>query len=132
MTPPEMRTWNLAVRLGLELAALTGLGLAAWSQTTGAARAVAPIAAPLAAAVLWGTFNVPDDPSRSGRAPVEVSGRVRLGVELLIFGGGWIAYGIAGYPVTGAVLAAATVLHYLVARERLRWLLSKQPATIAP
>ena len=38
MNPPTMRPWNLALRLGLEIGALTGLGIAAWSQTEGAAR----------------------------------------------------------------------------------------------
>ena len=120
-----MRPWNLALRLGLEIGALTGLGVAAWTQTEGAARWVAVVAVPLAAAALWGTFNVLDDPSRSGGAPVEVPGRVRLGVELLVLGGGWLAYGIAGYPAVGAAFAALTVLHYTVARTRVQWLLSR-------
>lgn len=131
MTPPEMRPWNLAIRLGLELAALTGLGLASWNQTTGAARPVASIAVPLAAAALWATFNVLDDPSRSGKAPVEVSGRVRLGVELLILGSGWTAYSLAGFPAMGGGFAALTVLHYLIARERVQWLLSTTPQSNA-
>jgi hypothetical protein len=120
-----MRSWNLALRLGLEIGALIGLGLAAWTQTGGAARWVAVVAVPLVAAVLWGTFNVVDDPSRSGAAPVEVPGWVRLTVELLMLGGGWVAYGIAGYPAIGAAFAALTLLHYTVSRARLRWLLSR-------
>ena len=125
MNPPEMRSWNLALRLGLEIGALIGLGLAAWTQTDGAARWVAVVAVPLAAAALWGTFNVVDDPSRSGEAPVEVPGWVRLTVELLVLGGGWVAYGIAGYPAIGAAFAALTLLHYGAGRARLRWLLSR-------
>ena len=125
MNPPEMRPWNLALRLGLEVGALTGLGVAAWNQTNGAIRWGAVIAAPLIAATLWGTFNVVDDPSRSGEAPVEVPGPVRLGVELLVLGGGWVAYGIAGQPMIGAAFAALTVLHYTVARARVRWLISQ-------
>jgi hypothetical protein len=125
MNLPEMRPWNLALRLGLEIGALTGLGVAAWNQTDGAARWIAVIAAPLIAATLWGTFNVLDDPSRSGEAPVEVPGRVRLAVELFVLAGGWVAYGIAGYPVIGAAFAALTVLHYAVGRARVHWLLSR-------
>jgi hypothetical protein len=125
MNPPEMRPWNLALRLGLEIGALTGLGLAAWTQTQGAARSVAVAAAPLAAAALWGTFNVLDDPSRSGEAPVEVPGSVRLAIELIVLGGGGVAYGIAGYPAIGSGFAALTVLHYTVARTRVQWLLSR-------
>ena len=125
MNPLQMRPWNLALRLGLEIGALIGLGLAAWTQTEGSARWVAVAAVPLVAAVLWGTFNVVDDPSRSGEAPVEVPGWVRLTVELLVLGGGWVAYGIAGYPAIGAAFAALTLLHYTVSRARLHWLLSR-------
>ena len=125
MNPPEMRPWNLALRLGLEIGALTGLGLAAWTQTYGATRAIAVVVTPLAAAALWGTFNVLDDPSRSGAAPVEVPGRVRLGVESLVLGSGAVAYGIAGHPAIGTTLAALAVLHYTVGRARVRWLLSR-------
>lgn len=65
-----MRPWNLALRLGLEIGALSGLGVAAWNQADGSARWIAVVVVPLAAAMLWGTFNVLDDPSRSGEAPV--------------------------------------------------------------
>jgi hypothetical protein len=126
MNPPKMRPSNLALRLGLEIGALTGLGLAAWNQTDGAARWIAVSAAPLAGATLWGTFNVLDDPSRSGEAPVEVPGWVRLALELFVLGAGWVAYGIAGYPAIGASFAALTVLHYTVARARVQWLLNRQ------
>jgi hypothetical protein len=120
-----MRPWNLALRLGLELAALIGLGLAAWSQTDGAVRWIAVIALPLVGATLWGTFNVLDDPSRSGEAPVEVPGWVRLAVELFVLFGGWVGYGVAGYPAIGATFAALTVLHYAVSAARVRWLLTR-------
>jgi hypothetical protein len=125
MNPPEMRKWNLALRLGLEIGALTGLGVAAWNQTDGAIRWIAVIALPLIAAALWGTFNVLDDPSRSGEAPVEVPGRVRLAIELLVLVSGWIAYAIAGHPAIGATFAALTILHYAVGRARIHWLLSR-------
>ncbi len=124
MNPPKMQAWNLALRFVLEIAALTGLGIAAWTQTGGAARWITVVIVPLAAATLWGTFNVLDDPSRSGEAPVKVAGWVRLAVELLVLGGGWIAYGVAGHAVVGATFAALTVLHYTVGRARVRWLLT--------
>lgn len=128
MNPLEMRPWNLALRLGLEIGALTGIGLAAWNQTAGAIRPAAVVAAPLAAAALWGTFNVLDDPSRSGEAPVEVSGPVRLGVEAVVLGGGCVAFGIAGHWTIGAAFAALTVVHYAVSRPRVHWLLSTSSA----
>lgn len=125
MSPPEMRPWNLALRLGLEIGALTGLSIVAWNQTDGVGRWIAVIALPLIAAALWGTFNVVDDPSRSGEAPVEVPGWVRLAVELLVLSAGWIAYGIAGQPTIGVTFAALTILHYAVSRARVHWLLSQ-------
>lgn len=128
--PPVMRAGNLALRFGLELAALGGIGLVAWNGSTGVVRWFSTVGAPLVAAAVWGTFNVSGDPSRSGRAPVEVSGRARLALELSILGGGWVAVGIAGHPVPGAGLAALTVVHYVVSRDRLRWLLERrQPST---
>jgi hypothetical protein len=125
MNPPTMRPWNLALRLALEIAALTGLALAAWNQTNGATRWLAVVAAPLIGAALWGTFNVLDDPSRSGEAPVEVPGRARLAVEFVVLGGGWIAYVIADYAPIGAVFAALTILHYSVSHARVSWLLTR-------
>jgi hypothetical protein len=120
-----MRPWNLALRLGLEIGALIGLGVAAWNQTGEAFRWVAVAAAPLVGVALWVTFNVLGDPSRSGEAPVEVRGWVRLAVELFVLGAGWVGYGVAGFPVVGATFAALTVLHYVVARPRVRWLLTR-------
>ena len=78
VNPPTMAAWNLGLRFGLELAALAGFGIAAWRLADGAWRWAAAIGVPLAAAVFWGVFNVPGDPSRSGEAPVVVPGVVPL------------------------------------------------------
>jgi len=120
-----MASWNLALRFGLEVAAFVGLGAAAWDQTTGATRWFAVIAVPLGAMAAWGIFNVLNDPSRSGEAPVEVPGWVRLTIELLILGTGTIALGIVwglGLSVGVAVLLA---LHYGASASRIRWLLTE-------
>ena len=76
---------NLAVRLLLEFAALAAMAYWGWRQADGVLRFVLAIGIPLVAAALWGTFAVPDDPSRSGKAPVPVSGIVRLALELAFF-----------------------------------------------
>jgi hypothetical protein len=55
---------------------------------------VLAIAVPIAAAALWGTFNVPNDPSRSGAAPLRVSGATRLALELSILGFGGYSMGL--------------------------------------
>ena len=124
MNPPTMAGWNLALRFGLELAALAGLAFAAWHYTSGALRWGAVILVPLVAAVIWGVFNVPDDPSRSGQAPIVVPGSVRLGLELLVLGGGAAALAIAGRRDLGVVLGVLVVFHYAVSMSRIEWLLS--------
>ena len=122
MTPPTMAGWNLALRFVLELAALTGLAAAAWKLGSGPGRWIAVVAVPVAAAVVWAVFNVLDDPSRSGAAPVEVNGVVRLALELAILGGGAAAVAFAARPELGIVFALAIVGHYLVSLDRIEWL----------
>ncbi|MEX2373053.1 MAG: DUF2568 domain-containing protein, partial [Dehalococcoidia bacterium] len=80
--------WNLGLRFLLELAALAGLGLAGWRLAPAPWNWLAVIALPVLAAALWGVFNVPGDPSRSGSAPVIVPGGLRLAVEFLVLFGG--------------------------------------------
>ncbi|MGI9607948.1 MAG: YrdB family protein [Acidimicrobiales bacterium] len=124
MTPPKMAAWNLALRFGLEIAAFTGLTMAAWTLTPGGVRWFAVIAAPVVAATIWGMFNVLDDPSRSGQAPVEVSGPTRLVIELAILGGGAAAYFVIQQPLTGAIVATLIVLQYGGSWHRIDWLMS--------
>jgi hypothetical protein len=57
---------NLAVRFILEIIGLVALGWWGWNQADGIARFALALGIPLLAAALWGTFAVPDDPSRSG------------------------------------------------------------------
>jgi hypothetical protein len=124
MNPPEMAGWNLALRFALEIGALIGLGVAAWQSTDGLVRWIAVIAVPLAAAALWGTFNVLDDPSRSGEAPVEVAGWLRLVIELTILGGGAVAIGIVGGRIAGIGFAVLILVHYAASWSRIQWLIS--------
>ncbi len=122
MTPPSMPGWNLALRFALELAALAGLAAAAWKLGSGPGRWIGVVAVPVAAATVWGVFNVLDDPSRSGAAPVEVSGAVRLTVELVILCGGAAAVAFAAGPALGIVFAVAIVGHHLASLDRIEWL----------
>jgi len=119
-----MAGWNLALRFGLEVGALISLGAAAW-LTDGAMRWVAVIAVPVVAAVVWGTFNVLDDPSRSGAAPVEVPGWVRLAIEITILGGGALALAIAGSRTLAAGFALLIAVHYATSWSRIQWLVRK-------
>lgn len=122
MTPPTMAGWNLALRFGLELAALTGLAAAAWRLGSGPTRWVGVVVVPIAAAIVWGVFNVLNDPSRSGAAPVEVNGWARLALELAILGGGAAAVAFVARPELGLALGLAILGHYLASLDRVEWL----------
>jgi hypothetical protein len=116
---------NLAFRFLLELAALIALSVWGWSLSTGVLGFVAALAAPLAAAVLWGLLNVPGDPSRSGAAPVPVRGAVRLAGELAFFALAVWALAASGHAGLGIALAIAVAIHYAISYDRIAWLIAR-------
>jgi hypothetical protein len=122
MTPPDMAAWNLALRFGLELAAFTGLAMAAWNLSSGNLRWVAAIAVPVVAATIWGVFNVLNDPSRSGAAPVEVNGWTRLTIELAILGCGAAAFAVAQRPAIAVIVSVLVLTQYATSSSRIEWL----------
>ena len=77
---------NLVVRFLLEMSALCVMGLWGWHRRDDGLRILVALAIPLLAAALWGTFAVPHDPTRSGSAPIPVSGILRLALECGFFG----------------------------------------------
>lgn len=113
---------NLAFRFVLEIAALTAIAVGGYATSSGAWAWILAIALPLAAAVVWGTFNVPGDRSRSGEAPVSVSGGVRLIIELGVFA---LAVVLVSFisPFVALLLGIAVAIHYLLSLDRIRWLL---------
>lgn len=121
-----MHPANLALRFFLELAALAGFAVFAWNWTSGVWRYLAAAAIVVGIGVLWATFAVPGDPSRSGHAPVPVSGTVRLILELLVLLGGAFALYLAGYGWIALLLAALIAVHYGLSVERLVWLLEQK------
>lgn len=120
-----MAGWNLALRFGLELAALAGLATGAWRLSDGLWRGGVAVALPLLVVIAWTTFNVPDDPSRSGAAPVRVPGGWRLAIELAVFAAGTAGFLIRGPVVAGLALGALVIIHYAASMPRIRWLLSR-------
>ena len=76
---------NLVIRFILEMMALFAMGYWGWQQREDLVRYLLAVLVPLVAASLWGLFAVPGDASRSGSAPVAVSGAVRLVVEVAFF-----------------------------------------------
>ena len=118
-----MHPANLALRFLLEIAALGGFSVLAWSLTDGWWRYLAVVVTLAALMTLWGVFTVPGDPSRSGNAPVPVPGSLRLLLEFaILFGGAW-AFHAVGYSWAGLSLAGLVVVHYLLWTDRVVWLL---------
>lgn len=112
----------LMLRFLLELCALAGAGYWGWTVSRGFTRFLLFLGVPLLLAILWGTFAVPDDPSRSGHSPVPVPGIVRLLLELAIFAfAAWALYA-AGQPVLGLILAVLVLIHYVLSPDRITWL----------
>ena len=116
---------NLALRFVLEIAALFALGYWGWTQHEGLWRFVWSIGLVVLAAVIWGTFAVPGDPSRSGNAPVQVPGAVRFVIEMVLFTAGTWAFIAAGQPIWGAALGILTLIHYVLSYDRVIWLFKR-------
>lgn len=117
---------NLAFRFLLELAAFATFGFWGWELGDGYTRFIFAFGIPVLVAVIWGIFAVPNDPSRSGKAPVPVNGIVRLIIELIIFASAiWMVYEL-GYPLFSRLFGVAVVTHYLLSMDRILWLIGKQ------
>lgn len=116
---------NLTLRFLLELVALISVGMWAWKQSDGWLRFVLAIGIPIVLAAIWGTFAVPNDPSRSGAAPVVTAGFIRLIIEFAFFAfGTWSLYKL-GYNKIGLAFGMIVVLHYLLSYDRVAWLLQQ-------
>lgn len=116
---------NLGVRFVLEVGALAAIATWGWTQHAGWLRLALAVGLPLVAAGLWGTFAVPGDRSRSGGAPVPMSGLVRLLLELALFGFAVWALFEAQQIVLGWVMALVTLVHYAVSYDRIVWLIKQ-------
>ena len=114
---------NLAIRFLLEVAALIVLGMWGRHYSNGWLGILLMIGLPLVAATLWGVFNVPGDPSRSGKAPVIIPGIIRLLLELLFFTSAIVALYAMDFPRLSLLMGSVVVIHYLVSYDRLAWLL---------
>jgi len=113
---------NLTLRFLLELTAMWAMGYWGWTQHEGPVRWLLAIGTPLLAAILWGTFAVLDDPSRSGKAPVPTPGVLRLLLELSFFVFATIALVASQRVSAGWVLGITTIFHYAISYDRILWL----------
>ncbi|MDT0548269.1 MULTISPECIES: YrdB family protein [Streptomyces] len=114
----------LAVRFLLELASLACVTLWAWRAVPPPWRWLAAVALLVALGWAWGTFTVPDDPSRSGESDIHTPGPARLLLELAIFFGAVAALHCAGLQRAARWLLAVMVLYQILAYDRITWLLS--------
>ena len=116
---------NLLFRFLLELAALGAMGFWGWQKGEGIFGIILALTIPIFVATIWGVFAVPNDPSRSGKAPVPISGVLRLIIELLIFAVSiWMVFNL-GYSLLGRLFGVAVVTHYLLSMDRIVWLTQK-------
>ena len=117
---------NLAIRFLLELSALLAMGVWGWRQSEGWFRFLLALGIPIIAAVVWGTFAVPNDPSRSGAAPIPVPGLLRLAIELAIFAfATWALYNLGATRLCWA-LGVIVAAHYISSYDRILWLITRQ------
>ena len=116
---------NLAVRFLLEMSGFVSLGIWGWKQSDGWLRFVLAIGIPIIFATIWGSFAVPDDPSRSGKAPIVTPGIIRLLIEIGIFAcATWSLYDV-GFNKVSLVFGIIVVLHYMISYDRIKWLISQ-------
>ena len=116
---------NLAVRFLLEMSALVSLGLWGWKQSDGWFRFVLAFGIPIIFAMIWGTFAVPDDPSRSGKAPIVTPGIIRFAIEIGLFScATWSLYNM-GFNKVSLAFGIIVVVHYIISYDRSKWLMSQ-------
>ena len=114
---------NLVFRFLLELTALATFGVWGWEAGEGFGRFIFAFGIPVIGAVVWGIFAVPNDPSRSGKAPIPVHGILRLIIELVIFAVAiWMLFNMDSL-LLGRLLGVAVVTHYLLSMDRILWLI---------
>jgi hypothetical protein len=99
-----MRAANLALKFLLELGALAAF--AYWGSRTGptAVNVLLGIGAPLAMAVVWGTWAAPTAPRR-------LAGAARITLELSVFALAALALAAADAPGVAAIFAVLVVLN---------------------
>jgi hypothetical protein len=119
-----MPGWNLKLRSALEIGALMGFGLVGYDLINGPTKWLVVVVIVVAASTIWTIFAVPGDPTRRNRAPlVPVPGPLRLVLELLVLGGGVLAFAFNGAWLFAVALTMLIVVHSAFSGRRLRWLL---------
>ena len=116
---------NLLFRFLLEIITLGITALWAYRQGGGLFGFVLAVFVPLLLALVWGVFTVPDDPTRSGQAPVATPGPIRLFIELGIFAFATLTFYDLGYSVLSLVFGMLVLVHYALSYDRIKWLFQR-------
>ena len=117
---------NLSLRFILELSALFAFAFWGWKHDESIIRYPLAFGLPILAASIWGIFNVPGDPSRSGKAPVKVPGILRIIIELSIFGLAFLVLLKSGYISLAIIFVSLVILHYIFSIDRIKWLITSK------
>ena len=116
---------NLAIRFIIELIALGAGGYWGYKQGVGWSKYLFAAGIVVLLALIWGTFAVPDDPSRSGSAPIPVPGMLRLAIELSFFAFAcWCLYDL-GFIKWSLGLGIVVFLHCAISYDRIAWLVEQ-------
>ncbi|NMC11339.1 MAG: YrdB family protein [Chloroflexi bacterium] len=118
-------TINLVIRFFLELIMLGAIGYWGWVKGNGIFKIILPAGLLLITAVIWFTFAVPDDPSRSGNALIPIPGIVRLLLELGLFAIATAIFYSLIDKTTGIIFGCAVIINYGIAYDRLLWMIKK-------
>ena len=105
MTP--VKAANLTLRFLLELCMLAALAYWGTQRGEGAVTVLLSIAAPVAAAFLWGTFI-------SVKAPKRLEGSRWLALQVVLFGAAAVALGSLGHLVLGTLLFVGFALNLAI------------------
>ncbi len=100
-----MRNGNLAWRFILELCSLAALAYSGWQAGSDMpVKLGLAVGLPLMAAIIWGILGAPASSKR-------LEDPMRLGLEVVIFGGSAIALTAAGHPILGLVFALMLIVN---------------------
>lgn len=114
---------NLAFRFFLEIIAYIAMIYWGVKQDAGIIRFFYAGGIPLIAGLIWSLLGVPGDLSRSGKAPIPVSGPIRLIIEFSFFAVAIIMLSEIMQPEVWITYLIILVLHYGLSYDRIIWLL---------
>ena len=122
-----MHPLNLVLRFLLELALIFIGGYWAFETWAGSfLQWPTTIVIPLVIICIWGLFNVPGDPSRSGKAPIPISGINRLLIEIALFGLGFYFFYDLNLKSLALCFFFSFIMHNSLASDRIIWLLKQK------